>query len=533
MAEAAKQTVRDAIRDLMRHFGTTTVFGNPGSTELPFLSDWPDDFRYVLGLSEAAVIAMADGFSLYSGTPAIVHLHSAGGLGHAMGNLVSAYRNRTPMILIAGQQSRPLLAGDPFLGAIDAANYPRPYVKWSWEPTSAAELPAAFARAYQMATQPPYGPVYLSVPVDDWFQPADHPVRPRPRVRSGFGLGPSDVDELVAALAEAQRPAIVAGAAVDADKAVDLLVELAERTRAAVFTSPMSSRCSFPEDHPQFKGFLIPSQQKTAETLAPHDLVLVIGAPAFTYHVHTPDPGPELPPVYVVNDDPDVLAWAPHGIGMTGTPKRVLTQLLEQVEASDRALPAPLVRPATPQATEPMTGAYVLHTLGQALPDNAVLVEEAPGSRGDMHDHLPITSRDSGFLTMASGVLGYGLPAAVGVKLAQPNRPVVALIGDGSSMYAIQALWTAAQEQTPVTFVILDNGQYAALRAHADGVGLGKFPGAMLGGIDFVAVAQGLGCDGQLVQTAAELDKALAESFASDVPTVLHVRIDSGFEYPY
>ena len=525
-------TVREVTRELLRHWGATVVFGNPGSTELPFLADWPDDFRYVLGLQEAAVVAMADAYAQYTGNAAVVSLHSAGGLGHALGSLVTAYHNRSPLIVIAGQQSRPLLTGVPFLGAVDAANFPRPYVKWAAEPASAAEVPAALARAYHTAMQPPYGPTYLSVPADDWNAPAT-PIPLRPRVRTDHPLTTEAVAEIAAALDASARPALVVGAAVDADGAVESVIELAEKSRAAVWASPMSGRCSFPEDHPHFAGFLIPSRHKVAEALAGHDLVVVLGAPAFTYHVHTEDPGPVLPVIYLVNEDETTLAWAPEGIGFLATPRLAIQQLTAAIGRTERHRPRPLTRAERPVASEPMSGAFVMHTISTVLPADAVVVEEAPGSRKDLHEFLPIRSRGGGFLTMSSGVLGYGLPAAIGVALAQPGRPVVAVIGDGSSMYAISALWTAAQEQTPVVFVILDNGQYAALRAHAVGDGVGKSPGWKLGGLDFVALANGMGCAARLVERPHDLEQALRAALAADVPTVLHVKTDPYFEYPY
>ena len=525
-------TVRDVTRGLFRHWGTTVIFGNPGSTELPFLADWPDDFRYVLGLQEGAVVAMADAYAQYTGNAAVINLHSAGGLGHALGSLVTAHHNRAPLVVIAGQQSRPLLTGMPFLGAIDAANFPRPYVKWAVEPASAAEVPAALARAYHTAMQPPYGPTYVSVPADDWNAPAA-PIPLRPRIRAEHPLTADAVAEIAAALDGSARPALVVGAAIDADGAVESVIELAERCRAAVWASPMSGRCSFPEDHPLFAGFLIPSRQKVAEALARHDFALVLGAPAFTYHVHTDDPGPTLPDVYLVNDDETTLAWAPAGIGFRATPRLAIQQITAAIGRTERSSPRPLVRPELPTASEPMSSAFVMHTISTVLPTDAVLVEEAPGSRKDLHEFLPIRSRGGGFLTMSSGVLGYGLPAAIGVALAQPGRPVVAVIGDGSSMYTLSGLWTAAREQLPVVFVILDNGQYAALRAHAAGDGVGKAPGWELGGLDFVALANGMGCDARRIDRPDDLGPALVDALAADVPTLLHVKIDPYFEYPY
>ncbi|MBA8928577.1 benzoylformate decarboxylase [Kutzneria viridogrisea] len=528
------RTVRDACRELMRAWGTTTVFGNPGSTELPFLGDWPDDFRYVLALQESCVVAMADGYAQFSGGPVVVNLHSSGGVGHGLGGLVTAYRNRTPLVVIAGQQARELLTGDPFLGAIDAPEFPKPYVKWSNQPARAADVPAALARALQIATQPPYGPVFLSVPVDDWDQPAG-PVPLRPRT-AGFGPDAAAIAEVARALDASERPALVVGASVDADHAVEEVVRLAERTRAAVWASPMSPRCAFPEDHALFAGFLPPARKQLTQALSAYDCVVALGASAFTYHVQTPEDGPDLPPLHLIHDDPDVLAWAPEGTGLLATPKLAAQALLEQVTDSGRSAPSPRERaaePAAPAVGGLMSGAYVLAALSEALPSDGVLVEEIPSHRNDLHDHLPITSRDRGFFTMASGVLGWGLPAAVGVRMVSGDRPVVAVIGDGSAMYGIQALWTAAREHVPVTFVILDNTQYGALRSMADSAGVAKVPGTELGGLDFTALAKGMGCAARAVHTPEQLREALAGLGTTTVPTLLHVRVDPGYESLY
>jgi benzoylformate decarboxylase len=524
-------SVRDVTRDLLRSWGCTTVFGNPGSTELPFLADWPDDFRYVLGLHESSVVAMADGYAQFSGRPAVVNLHSSGGVGHGLGSLVTAFRNRTPLLVIAGQQARSLLNGEPFLGAIDAPEFPRPYVKWSAQPARAADVPAALARGLLLATQPPQGPVFVSVPVDDWDQPGvDVPSRPQV---AGFAPDRDAVTALAAALDASQRPAIVVGASVDADDAVEDAIALAERTNAAVWASPMSSRCSFPEDHPLFAGFLPPADRQLRLTLQAYDCVLVIGAPAFVYHVETPADGPELPPLHLVHDDPTVLSWAPAGIGLLSTPRRAIRALNALVTPASRPAPAPRPQAAAPAATVPMTGAYVLAAVRRALPPDGVIVEEVPSHRNDLREHLPITARGRGFFTIASGVLGYGLPGAVGVSLAAPERPVIAVVGDGSAMYGIQALWTAAKEHAPVTFVVLDNAQYGALRSMADSAGVAKVPGVDLGGLDFCALAAGMGCRSRLVEQPSELDEALAAAVRSNEPAVLHVRVDPGYSPLY
>src|SRR3954454_7773805 len=301
-----KRTVLDATRELLRELGLTTVFGNPGTTEVPFLTDWPDDFDYVLGLQESTVVAMADAYAQATRQAVLVNLHSAGGVGHSLGSLFTAYRNRTPLIIVAGQQVRSLLPHEPFLGAMDAPEFPKPYVKWSIEPASAEDVPAALARAYHIATQAPSGPVFVSVPADDWTVLTDRPVISRPRIR-GFAPDPEAIDELNTALEAAQRPAIVVGGAVDQDSAVPETVALAERLNAGVWVAPMSYRCSFPENHPLFQGFLEPERGAVADTLAPSALVVVRGPPAFTYHVDRGRGEAPLPPLFIVSDDERVL----------------------------------------------------------------------------------------------------------------------------------------------------------------------------------------------------------------------------------
>src|SRR5690349_25019031 len=203
-SDTATVTVRQAVFDLLRDLGMTTVFGNPGSTELPFLNDWPNDFRYILGLQEASVVAMADGYARATGNAAFCNLHSAVGIGHALGNVFSAFRNQTPLVITAGQQVRSLLPIQPFLWATNAAEFPKPYVKWSGEPARAEDVPAALAHAYHVAMQRPCGPTFVSIPIDDW-EAQTRPMASR-AVSRDVGPDPQMLDALVRALAAAERP---------------------------------------------------------------------------------------------------------------------------------------------------------------------------------------------------------------------------------------------------------------------------------------------------------------------------------------
>src|SRR6195256_4442215 len=427
----ASVTVKHATLDLLRAFGIRKVFGNPGSTELPFLSDWPDDIDYVLGLQEASVIGMADGYAQATRNAGFVNLHSAAGVGNALGNIYTAHRNQTPLVITAGQQARSIVPLQAFLYAERAAEFPRPYVKFSVEPARAEDVPAAIARAYYVAMQPPCGPTFVSVPIDDWTHPAQ-PIEARSISRE-LGPDPEAMAALVAALSKSRRPALVIGPAVDRAQAVDLMVEVAEKARAAVWVSPFSARSSFPERHPQFAGFLHASPAQLSDALRAHDLVVVIGAPIFTFHVEGhASIFDGATSIFQITDDPTAAAVMPLGTSIVATINPALTMLLELLPETKRAMPAGRMLPSAPAAGDPIPVEFLLHTLSALMPDDAALVEEAPSHRPAMQRFVPMRGQDS-FYTMASGGLGYGLPASVGVALGRPDRRTVGLIGDGSA----------------------------------------------------------------------------------------------------
>ncbi|WP_424812787.1 benzoylformate decarboxylase [Roseococcus sp. YIM B11640] len=525
-------TVREAVFALMRELGMTTVFGNPGSTELPFLDRWPEDFRYVLGLQESCAVGMADGYARATGRAGFCNLHSAVGVGHAAGNIFTAFRNQTPLVITVGQQARPLLPLNPFLGATEAANFPRPYVKWSIEPARAEDVPAAIAHAHHIAMQRPRGPTLVSIPMDDWSV-LTRPVRPR-RVASEMAPDPALLDLMAEGLSRAQRPVLVAGPEVDQEGAGPALVALAEHLRAPVLASPFANRISFPEDHPLFAGFLAAAPGAVAQGLAGYDCIAVIGAPVFTFHVvgecgvfH------DGTPIFQLTHDGEAAAAAPAGTAILGSMRLGLLALLGRLgAAATRAAPPPRAKPPAPEAGAPLKAEYLFATLRRLMPEGAIVVEEAPSHRPALQAHLPIT-RWGGFHTMASGGLGYSLPAAVGVALGEAGTRIVAVIGDGSMMYSIQAIWNAAQLGLPITIVVVNNAGYGAMRSFSRVLGVEGAPGIDLPGIGFVDLARGMGCAGRRVETAGELEEALAESFASPAPRLIDVVVDHAIPHLY
>ncbi len=516
-------TVREAVLALLRSFGMTTVFGNPGSTELPMFRNFPSDFRYVLGLQESLVVGMADGYAQARRNASLVNLHSAVGVGHAMGNVFTAFRNQTPLVITAGQQARSIMPFEPFLYSAQATELPKPYVKWSCEPARAEDVPAAIARAYYIAMQAPRGPTLVSIPVDDWDRNCE-PISPRRMstvVRGEAGL----LQEVAQELSRAQRPAFVVGAGIARDDAWDEVISLAERHSAAVWVSPLSARNSFPENHRLFAGFLPADREKIVAHLRGYDVLLVLGAPMFTYHVE--GFGPHVPPgarVYHLTDDPSIASWAPAGMSIVTNLKLGIAELLTGPEPSRRIAPAALIRPGR-VAPAPLTDRFLVQQIAALRPTGSIIVEEAPSTRGPMHDYLPILDRDT-FYTCASGGLGHALPAAVGIALGRPGERVIALLGDGSSLYSIQGLWSAAQLELPITFVIVNNGRYEALQTFGRHFGLERTEGTDLPGLDFVGIARGHGVAAEKAATADELDRALRASFSNPRPTLIDAIVE-------
>ncbi len=525
-------TVREATYDLLRQLGLTTVFGNPGSTEEPFLQEFPDDFTYVLGLQEASVLAMADGYAQGTGQPALVNLHTFAGTANAMGNLINAFYNKTPLIVTAGQQTREMVLLESYLTNVRATELPRPWVKWSYEPARAADVPAAFMRAYAAASQPPAGPAFLSLPMDDFDKPADGSAAVRTLSRR-IGPDPVRLQEFARQIGEAKSPVLVLGAALDRSGGWDAAQQLAEKLNVPVWAPPETERAVFSEEHPLFQGFLPFAIAPLSEKLKGHDLVIVIGAPVFRYYPYVP--GDYLPVgarLLHVTDDPDEAARAPVGDSLLADTRLAVEALLEMVQPG--RYPSVPQRAKASDLPDPQTGplvpAEVFATLQANRPDDAVLLVESTSNVEAFHKQVPIT-RPRSFFLFGSGGLGWALPAAVGHALAERDtgrhRPVIAVLGDGAANYSIQALYTAAQHKLQVVFLILCNQEYGILKAFSEQQKTPGVPGMDLPGLDFVALATGYGCAAERVSTSDALAQALQDALRRSSPTVLEIPITS------
>jgi len=518
--------VRDAFYEVLRSHQITTVFGNPGSNELPLLRDFPDDFTYVLALHEGAAVAMADGYAQATGRPALVNLHAAAGTGNAMGNLTNTQSGHVPVVVTSGQQARRYTSLNAMLTNVDAPTLPQPLVKWSHEPPRPQDVPHALSRGILTAGSAPVGPVYLSLPLDDWDDEADLGALSHLTVRAVHGdpvVSESGLDLVSKRLLAASNPALVLGPGVDTTVGWDGAVRLAEARRLPVYVAPSPSRCPFPTRHPCYRGVLPSDVPGVARQLEGHDLVLVFGAAVFRYHEfqegdYLPD-GAEL---WAVTSDPDEAARAPVGEILVGDPSAALSRLADLTPPSDRQPVEPLVRSARRDEPGPAFSAEAIVEALDAAKDPSTVIANEWTSIDTAWDGFDL-SRPGSMYFPASGGLGWGLPAAIGLQLGHPERRVLATLGDGALHYTVSALWTAARYRVPVVFVVARNGEYGALRQFTRVMQAPDVPGLDLPGLDITAIAEGYGVPATRVGSLPDLTRTVREALAGDEPRLIEV----------
>jgi benzoylformate decarboxylase len=525
-------SVREATFELFRAHRMTTIFGNPGSTELPMLAEFPDDFRYVLGLQEAVAVGMADGFAQASGLPTHVNLHTAPGVGNGMGAIFNAQANHSPLVVTAGQQVRAHITMQANLTNRDATRVVHPFVKWSFEPPRAQDVPQALARAIHTASLPPKGPTFVSLPMDDWNEDADpeasHAVARKAEPRSG--PDPDAIRALARRLEEASNPVLVAGPEIDAAGGWEDAIALAERQKLPVFASPATGggRLGFPEGHSLFQGVLPPAIGPVTETLKGRDLVLVAGSSVFPYYPYIPGPLlPEGASLVAITSDPDEAARAPMGDVILADVGLALKALLAEVGEANRAEPDPLPDPTGGDETDPLTPTLVNRTLADVFPDDGIVVLESPSSTLSLRNQLRL-SRPGSYYFGAGGGLGFGLAAALGVQLAQPDRPVICVLGEGSAQYAITGFWTAAAYDLPVTFLVLRNEEYSILKWFADIEEVKGAPGLDLPALQVAKVAEAYGVSSTSVTSRDQLAEALKTAIGSPKAELVEVPVTPG-----
>ena len=518
--------VREAFYDVLRAHGITTIFGNPGSNELPLLQDFPDDFRYVLALQEGAAIGMADGFAQATGRPAMVNLHAAAGTGNAMGNLINTQAGHVPVIVTSGQQARLYTELKAYLTNVDAPKLVEPLVKWSHEPARPQDAPQSLSTAILLATAAPAGPVYLSLPLDDWDYDADASALGHLKARTADGnpVVPQEaLGRLRERLASAQNPVMVAGPDIDTPAGWDGAVRLAEKLSLPVLIAPSPARCPFPTRHPSYRGILPASIPAVASHLDGHDLIVAFGAPIFMYHEFAV--GDYLPAgaeLWAVTSDPDEAARAPVGHILIGDPAEAVKRLADTIPDAGRSpLPAREPLPQADTTGPAFTMEAIMDAVNAAKTDSTVFAHEWTSTMVTAWDRLEFTRPGSLYLSAAGG-LGWGLPAAIGLQLADPSRRV-ALLGDGTVHYSVSGLWTAAQHNIPVVFVVARNSEYRALKEFSRFMHAPDAPGMELPGMDIPGIAAAYGVQADRVKSLSDLTHALRGALASDQPHLIEI----------
>ena len=539
------------------------------------LKNFPSDFEYILALQEASVVAIADGYSQATRKPVVVSLHTSAGTGHAMGNIMTAFLNKTPLIIIAGQQTREMLIGDPLLANRDPEVICKPWVKFAYQPIRAKDVPTALVRAIATATMPPAGPVYLSIPLDDWD--AEVTSTPVPRaVSTRIAPDPDQLSSFAARIIKAKNFALVLGAEVDKSLGWDAAVKVAELLHTPVYQAPFAERAVFPQRHSQFKGMLPAARGPLSDKLNGFDLVLVVGAEVWRYYPYVP--GAVLPPgleLLQITNDPHVAATALVGDSLLSDARLALEglhQLLSftlhrpspvpnapKLFAAIRALDAlessvaessvatnaldsfaatnapesfPVTDPAySTQKAElfPMTAMNAYTALAQLRPKNALLVQESPSNSADLVQAWPAEQPES-YFTFSSGGLGWSAPAAVGIALAQKHnktsRPTILVIGDGSLQYSIQCFYTAVQHKVKLVYLVPLNDEYAILKNFAVLAQTPNVPALDIPGLSAMATAKSYGCPAFRAENETELRNCFEKALKIDGPALIEFPID-------
>ena len=550
-------TGRSAFLSLLEQEGVTHLFGNPGTTELPIMDALPEhpDMQYVLGLQESALVAMADGFSRATGRLTACNVHVAPGLGNAMGSLYNAKFYGSPLILTAGQQEQGHGLMEPMLydSLVPIA---APLVKWAIEVTRLQDLPRIVHRAAKVALTPPTGPVFISLPGDILNQ--EMPLDLGSPTRIDTTARPTDEALLAVSkrILEARSPMILSGHEVATHDALEEVGKLAEAIGAPIYQQTVPYAAHADSEHPCFMGVIPRVQAQAHKLLDEYDLMICVGADVLRMSVFSEiDPLPEsMSLIQIGLRDWEMGKNYATELAIRADVKTTLQSLVPEINSQlssaqrsqvenklatlrernwsvqKKRQGEALLESADPSSS-PIDPELLMYHIAESIPKNGVVVEEALVSAGTLLNYL--SRRDSqSYFGLASGGIGFAVAGAVGIQLALPDRPVVALIGDGSSMYNIQALWTAANLGLPITYIIANNRGYRILKerlvAFHDnhqfiGMDFHSPP------IDFVSIAESMGVRARRIEKVGDLPTALKDSISSKGPTLLDVMVDDGF----
>lgn len=553
----ALMTGKQALAQMLVAEGLEYIFGNPGTSETPFLDvlqDYPQ-LKYVQALQEGTAVGMTDGYARATGKPAFANIHIAGGLANGISGLYNAYRGGTPLVLTAGNSDTRMFMADPVLSG-DLVQMTSQYTKWSAEILHASDVPVAIRRAFKEAKTPPTGPVFLSFPWDTMDDTTDAEIAPS---SPGYFRIRPDIDAVASAsrlLAQADNPVIVVGDRVAQSGAAAQVARLAEQLGARVY-SAVFSEVNFPTSHGLYGGMLNLNNPSTRQQLAEADVVLAVGANVFNSFLYVPEPflGPATKLVHLDSSFEEVEKIYATDVGILADPaagaEELADALAQDMSASAKEGAATRAaaygeerRRSDEQYQErvrgmsgrhPMAVEQMMHELAQASPPDVIVADESITSRPALNRAFNFDEPGS-LYSIRGGALGWAMPGALGVKLANPSRPVLAVVGDGASLYTVQALWTAARYNIPVVYAICNNRSYRVLKVNmdiylrrmledkereSDYVGM-EFANPL----DLSAIAQGMGVAGEKVEDPKELGPALRRAYEGGKPALIDVSID-------
>ena len=544
----------DALMEMLRAEGVKYIFGNPGTSEaaiMDSLENYPE-FEYILAVQESVAIGMADTYARATGKPAFVSLHIDNGLSNSFALLIDSYNTGTPMVVTAGNKDVRKLAE----GRSDLAEMARPYTKWSAEITHPEQYPSVIRRAFNEAASPPTGPVFVSLSANSLDDDADVNLVPSRQFRKSPAANPKDIEDATNILASASSPVMIVGDRVMVNGGTDAAVRVAELLGAPVY-GHVSSQVNFPTDHPQYMGMLSLRQPSALETLDSADAVLAVGCPVFNDFFYQNDTvlKPETKLVHIDINAGEIGKSEPTDVGVFASPGEALDQLAEAlnsemtgsqmesargramvVAAETRAMDEAFRKNAkSGNSQRPMSPEAAMVALADALPEDAVLFDDAISNRGSLHSAAKF-SRPGDYFGARGGSIGWGPGGGLGLKLANPDRPVVAVCGDGTMMMSLQGLWTAVNSKIPTVFVICNNAMYRVLKLNMKVYkrtvkGKPDEPSKYLGmdfpvPFDFAALARSFGAHGVRIEDPADIGPELQKAIDMNAPAVLDVILD-------
>ncbi|MDO8751550.1 MAG: thiamine pyrophosphate-binding protein [Dehalococcoidia bacterium] len=549
-------TGKQALVEMLRAEGVGVVFGNPGTTEMPLMDALQDapDIRYILSLQEASTIGMADGYARATGKPAFCNVHITVGLANATSALYNAFKGGTPLVVTAGQLDTHLQIQDPLIGSNMADN--TRFTKWSAEVPHVRELPMAVRRAFKIAKTPPTGPVFLSLPWNVLDEEEDVDIVPSSPGYHRIRPDATAVEKAARLMAKAQNPLLLVGDRVAQSGAVSEAVALAELLGARVHAGSFTE-VNFPTSHPQYLGAVswVWPGQRMATSFENVDVLVAVGTDLFPAFFYTSGPpiGRNTKIIHLDSKEWDIEKKYPVEIGMVGDPKAGLQDMVAALEdamngenreaARARASAIGEQKARSRQAFQQRVKANwnnpkisperMMTELAQVMPKDAIMAAEASTTGGALMGAMDF-DRPGDYYSARGGALGWGIPGAIGVKLANPHRPVVAVVADGSSMYTVQGLWTASRYNIPVTYVICNNASYRILKqgmamyltdtgreSQYLGMNFQELP------LNLAKMAEAFNMEGIRVEKGDDLRRAYEKALSSNRPTLVDVVIDN------